>query len=549
MNHPARGMNRGADIVARTLVRAGVKRVFTLSGNHVMSIFDAAPAAGLDLVHVRHEAAAVHMADAWARFTGEVGVALATGGPGHANAVPALYTALASESPVVLLSGHSPLDETGRGAFQEMRQVDLAAPLAKASWAVRSASELAQDVARAMRIAASGRPGPVHLSLPSDALDATVADSALPDPDAFTAPPAALAPAAGEAVLGELARATRPVILVAPTLLRGPGRDAASRLATAARVPLAGMDSPRGLAEPALGALAEMLPQADLIVLLGKPLDFTLKFGRPPVIAPGCRFVQVDPDPAMLERTSREVGARLAFGTVADAAVAAVALAGLAAKRTWPKSGWFDEVTAAIAYRPSAWAAVSSAGDGRVHPVEVCRAVQRVLDRNSDAVLISDGGEFGQWAQACLTTRRRTTNGPAGAIGAAVPFAVAAKLAFPAAPVVAMSGDGSFGFHMGEYDTAVRRGAAFIAVVGNDARWNAERQIQIKAYGPERAVGCELLPTRYDLVAAALGGHGEHVTRAADLAGALDRAAASQRPACVNVAIEGLAAPDLSRRR
>ena len=138
-------MNRGADVVARTLVRAGVKRVFTLSGNHVMSIFDAAPAAGLDLVHVRHEAAAVHMADAWGRLTGEVGVALATGGPGHANAVPALYTALASESPVVLLSGHSPLDEMGRGAFQEMRQVDLAAPLAKASWAVASASALAGD--------------------------------------------------------------------------------------------------------------------------------------------------------------------------------------------------------------------------------------------------------------------------------------------------------------------------------------------------------------------------------------------------------------------
>ena len=303
-------------------------------------------------------------------------------------------------------------------------------------------------------------------------------------------------------MLGELARATRPVILVAPTLLRGPGRDAASRLAAATRVPLAGMDSPRGLAEPALGALAEMLPQADLIVLLGKPLDFMLKFGRPPVIAPGCRFVQVDPDPAMLERTSREVGARLAFGAVADAAVAAGG-----ARRTGREAHVAEERLVRRGdrgdrHRPAAWATVSSARDGRVHPLDVCRAVQRILDRHDDAVLISDGGEFGQWAQACLTARRRTTNGPAGAIGAAVPFAVAAKLAFPDAPVVAMSGDGSFGFHMGEYDTAVRRGAAFIAVVGNDARWNAEHQIQIKAYGPERAVGCELLPTRYDLVAA-----------------------------------------------
>jgi acetolactate synthase-1/2/3 large subunit len=542
-------MNRGADIVARTLVRAGVKRVFTLSGNHVMSIFDAAPAAGLDLVHVRHEAAAVHMADAWARLTGEVGVALATGGPGHANAVPALYTALASESPVVLLSGHSPLDETGRGAFQEMRQADLAAPLAKASWAVTLASALAQDVARAMRIAASGRPGPVHLSLPSDALDAAVADPALPDASAFTAPPAALASTAAEAVLGELARAVRPIILVGPALVRGPGREAARRFEAATRVPLAGMESPRGLNEPALGAFAEMLPQADLIVLLGKPLDFGIKFGRPPVIAPGCRFVQIDPDPAMLERTSREVGARLAVSAVADAGAAATTLAELAAKRTWPKSGWFDEVSVAIAHRPATWATLSSARDGRVHPVEVCLAVQRVLDRHEGAVLISDGGEFGQWAQACLTARRRVTNGPAGAIGAAVPFAVAAQLAFPDAPVVAMSGDGSFGFHLGEYDTAVRCHAPFVAVVGNDARWNAEHQIQIKAYGPERAVGCELLPTRYDLVAAALGGYGEHVERVADLAAALDRALASRRPACVNVAIEGLAAPDLSRKR
>src|SRR5918912_1534203 len=99
---------RGADALARALAAAGVKRVFTLSGNHIMPVFDAALDAGLELIHVRHEAAAVHMADAWARLTGEVGIALVTGGPGHANAVSALYTARASQSPVVLLSGHAP---------------------------------------------------------------------------------------------------------------------------------------------------------------------------------------------------------------------------------------------------------------------------------------------------------------------------------------------------------------------------------------------------------------------------------------------------------
>src|SRR5262245_31202144 len=125
---------RGADVIAQGLARAGARHVFALSGNHVMPIFDAALDAKLPLLHVRHEAATVHMADAWARLTGEVGVALVTGGPGHANAVSALYTALAAESPVVLLSGHAPHDELGRGAFQEMRQADMAAPVVKASW-------------------------------------------------------------------------------------------------------------------------------------------------------------------------------------------------------------------------------------------------------------------------------------------------------------------------------------------------------------------------------------------------------------------------------
>jgi acetolactate synthase-1/2/3 large subunit len=140
------------------------------------------------------------------------------------------------------------------------------------------------------------------------------------------------------------------------------------------------------------------------------------------------------------------------------------------------------------------------------------------------------------------------TNGPAGAIGAAVPFAVAARLASPDAPVVAMSGDGAFGFHLAECDTAARRKLPFVAVVGNDAFWNAERQIQIRTYGAERAVGCELAPTRYDRVVAALGGHGEHVERAADLGAALDRAFRSGRPACVNVAIASVPAPRLARR-
>ena len=143
--------------MARTLDGAGLRTIFTLSGNHIMALFDAALGTGLQLLHVRHEGAAVHMADAWARLTGQCGIALVTGGPGHANAVGALVTALAAESPLVLLSGHAATDELGRGAFQELRQADMAEPATKAALTAHSAAELGRDLARAVRIARSGR--------------------------------------------------------------------------------------------------------------------------------------------------------------------------------------------------------------------------------------------------------------------------------------------------------------------------------------------------------------------------------------------------------
>ena len=182
---------RGADIVMRTLERAGHHTIFTLSGNHIMSLFDAAIDTRQRLVHTRHEAAAVHMADAWGRLTGEPGIAMVTGGPGHANAAAALMTAQGQESPLVLLSGHTETNQLGRGGFQELRQAEVAAPMAKASWTATSVATLGVEVAKAIRIARSGRPGPVHLSLPSDLLDATIAAGEVvwPEPAAFAASP------------------------------------------------------------------------------------------------------------------------------------------------------------------------------------------------------------------------------------------------------------------------------------------------------------------------------------------------------------------------
>jgi acetolactate synthase-1/2/3 large subunit len=528
------------------LARCGTRRIFALSGNHVMPVFDAALDAGLELLHVRHEAAAVHMADAWARITGEPGIALVTGGPGHANAVSALYTAAMAESPVVLLSGHAPNDERGMGSFQEMRQADVAAPLVKASWTCANAASVARDVARAIAIARSGRPGPVHLSLPVDALEAAVVGDE-PPADAARAVPMSLAASEAVAMLARLARAARPLILAGPALMTRAGRANCAALEEAAGIPVVGMESPRGIADPSLGAFAEVLAQADAILLLGKRLDFTLKFGRAPAIAEGCEFLQIDAEPIEFARTRRVVGERLVAAASADAFAAIDALVEAARLRTAAKGAWRSEARAAIEYRPVAWDTARAKSTGHVHPVQACRPLQALLDADPESVLVVDGGEFGQWAQACLTAPHRVINGSAGAIGAALPFALGARAARPRSTVIALMGDGTFGFHPAEIDTARRYGLSFLLVVGNDARWNAEYQIQVRSYGIDRAIGCELLPARYDQVCAAFGGCGEVITDANELLPAARRGLAAGRPACLNVMIEGLAAPTVKR--
>jgi len=207
----------------------------------------------------------------------------------------------------------------------------------------------------------------------------------------------------------------------------------------------------------------------------------------------------------------------------------------------WPRTGWRDEVESARRAVPAAWEQARRSARAPIHPLRVCAALAPHVE--AGAVLVADGGEFGQWVQAGLEPRERLINGLGGSIGSALPMAIAARLACPDRPVLAVMGDGTFGFHAFELDTALRYGVPIVTVVGNDARWNAEHTLQLRHYGAERAVGCPLLPARYDRVAEALGGHGELVERADDLEPALARAFASGRPACVNVMIEGLAAP------
>jgi acetolactate synthase-1/2/3 large subunit len=534
---------RGADIVARSLKRLGCSRVFTLSGNHIMSIFDAAIEAELDLVHVRHEAAAVHMADAYGRLTGEAGIAMVTGGPGHANAVGALFTALGAESPLVLLSGHAATWELGRGGFQEIRQAEMAAPVAKASWTAASAKDLGRDLGEAIRIATSGRPGPVHLSLPSDLLEVRVDEAAIVWPDPAPASPAGLPDRAADDILAALAGAKRPIIVAGPHLSNPSGRALLAALEAATGAPAAIMESPRGIADATLGAFPDLVRRADLIVLLGKALDFTTKWLTGPAFDPEVRLIAVDPESALVERAGKEKGPRLIAGCVADTREAAQALIARSKQRPARTDGWRAEARTALENRPAAWATIVSQTPDRLHPAEVFRALRPVIERDPKTVLICDGGEFAQWGQSMLPLGRRLINGVAGSIGSSLSFALTARLIEPNAPVFAVLGDGTIGFHIAEFETAVRRGLPFVAILGNDARWNAESEIQRRDYGQNRMHGCELLPARYDQVIVALGGHGEFVERAADLPAAIERALASRKPACVNVMLESTAAP------
>jgi acetolactate synthase-1/2/3 large subunit len=302
---------RGADVLVQTLARAGVRRIFSLSGNQIMPVYDACIDAGIEIVHTRHEAAAVFMADASAQLTGQVGIALVTAAPGFGNALGALYTARASESPVVLLSGAAPISQDGKGAFQELPQAEMAAPVTKLSFRASSAASLASDVARALRTSLSGRPGPVHVALPFDLLEAEVPGDALPAEPSLRAEAMAASASDVAAIQAALGGALRPLILTGPSMNATRAGEVLSRLAIAVDAPVVPMESPRGLRDPSLGDFARALAKADLVVSLGKAVDFTLGFGAEAVCDPSCAWLVVSADDAERDRAHRNLGGRL----------------------------------------------------------------------------------------------------------------------------------------------------------------------------------------------------------------------------------------------
>ncbi len=532
----------GAILVARALEQAGVGPIFTLSGNQILPVYDAGLDTGLRFIDGRHETAVAHMADAWGRLTGRPGVCLVTAGPGHTNALTGLLTAQLAESPMLLLSGGSSLGQDGMGGFQEIDQVAAARPLCKASWRATSAAELPALMARAWRTALDGTPGPVHLTLPVDVLQQTVDDATVPMPQdgAWLPLPA---PAADDGItqaVALLADASRPLVLGSPSAWRGEAGVQLRALLDTINAPGFAIESPRGLTDPGLHGVSAQFPRADVVLLLG-PQDFAAGFTSERALGTA-RFIQVMPTAAQLGKNRA-----VAVGLVGDAATVLEQLVTAARTRTWAASGWRAELEAAQHEGLQRFADAERADTVPIHPLRLATAVRDLLD-DGDSVAV-DGGEFSQWARWALGAGRFTTllNGKLGGIGPAIPFAIAAKVARPARRCVAFLGDGTFGFHGLELDTAVRFNLPLVVVVGNDAGWAAERHRQRQLYGPDRVVASDLLPTRYDRVAEALGCHAEHVEHPEQLRPALERAFTSGKPACINVAIASVQSPSATQ--
>ncbi len=532
--------SHGGQLAARALKAAGVECVFTLSGGHVMGIYDGCLDEGIEVVDVRHEQAAVHAADAWARLhPGKVGVAILTAGPGVTDGVTGVANAWRANSPILVFGGQGPFRQAGRGSLQEMDHVSLMRPISKWSGSCGETRRIAEYIELAVRTALSGVPGPAFLEIPMDILHGPV------DLDAVPVPPFRdyrVASAAPIAVLEEAAQiiagAARPVVMAGTALKWSEGGAALGAFLDATSIPCYVNGMARGEIpwdHPSFLSLTrkEALEAADVVILAGTPLDFRMKFGR--AIPADARIVQLDLDETLIgQNRSADVGLVGNLGANFEALLEVFKSTGVSVDAR-SQLATLSEREAEL---DAARRAELNSDETPIDPLRLCREIAEVV--TDDMIVIGDGGDIVAQASKVIRVPRRGTwmdPGPLGTLGVGMPFALAAQKAFPDKRVLIVYGDGSFGLNGFEYDTAVRFGLPIVGVVGNDAAWGQMLRPQASLYGQDRVVATELNYTRYDKVVEAMGGHGEHVTQPDEIAPALRRAFDSGLPALVNVEI------------
>ncbi|MCC7274572.1 MAG: thiamine pyrophosphate-binding protein [Alphaproteobacteria bacterium] len=521
--------------IARFLKARGVHRVFGLQGGHIQPIWDHIAREGIAIVDVRDEGAAVHMAHAHAELTGELGVALATAGPGVTNTVTAMANASLARAPVLLIGGCTSRPQANMGPLQDIPHVDILRPVTRYARTARVAEQVIRELDEAVARAFGdlGEPGPAYLEVPTDVLRSHVAANLVLDDWMTPRGPRRIAPDAGsvgEAV--EVLWGARRLLVVTGRGARDAGPALVRFLDATGAVYLDTQES-RGLVpaghDSVVGAMrAAAMSEADTVLVLGRKLDDQLGYGSPAVF-PQARFVRIADTAGELVDNRR--GAPELLATPALALEALVAAAGnrpSQADRAW---------TAGLRRKHLERSAKAAQGgrtrgaDGKVHPEAIFDAIRRAVP--ADYIGIADGGDILSFARVGLDATTYLDAGAFGCLGVGVPFAVAAALACPGRPVISVNGDGAYGINAMEVDTAVRHGAKAVFVVSNNAAWNIERYDQEENYGG-RVVGTTLRHSDYAAMARALGAHGERVEDPAELPAALARALANA-PAVIDV--------------
>lgn len=524
------GAMHGGRLAARALRSRGVSHLFTLSGGHLFSLYDGCRAEGIEVVDVRHEQAAAFAAEGWAKATRTPGVCALTAGPGVTNGISAIAGAAANGSPIVVLGGRAAEGRWGTGSLQEIDHLPFVAPLTKSAETVKQTTEVAAATARALDIACAAPSGPTFLDYPLDVIF-TEADGDPPEREATREPQ----PAEGvEEAAKLLAAAERPAIMAGTGLYWGRAEDELRELAEAIGAPVFLNGMGRGCL-PADHDLAfsrtrgSALQGADVVVVIGVPLDFRLGFGA--AVGEEAKLIRVDVEPNRLER-NRVADVDLVGDVRATLAalVASVPADGGARTRAWLEDLGGQESEKRAAEHPD-----RTDARGPLHPMRLYAELQQLLDR--DAIVIGDGGDFVSYAGRVIDTFEPGSwmdPGPFGCLGAGPGQAIGAACARPGKQICLLLGDGAFGFSGIEFETMVRHGLPVVGVVGNNGIWALEKHPMEYLYG--YSIAAELQPeTRYDEVVEALGGHGELVRTPEELQPALERAFSSGGPALVNV--------------
>lgn len=528
----------GGQLVAKALKAAGVECVFTLSGGHVMAIYDGCLDEGIKVVDVRHEQAAVHAADAWARLhPGKVGVAIITAGPGVTDGVTGVANAWRANSPIVVFGGQAPFNNLRRGGLQEMDHIGLMKPITKYADACYETHRVAEYVELAVRHALSGIPGPSFLEIPMDVLSGPVDEKRAVMPRFRDYRVAHSAPrAAAEEAIDLLAGAQRPLVMAGTSLKWSQGGPQLIEFVESTGIPCYTNGMARGLIpmdHPLFfnRTRAAALKAADVVVLAGTVLDFRMKFGR--AIPEGAKIIQLDLDETLIGQ-NRPAD----IGLVGNLGANLVQLLDVLSARDikLDHSAYTSSLRVAEEQAEAELAKSLLSDEVPIDPLRLCKEIADFVD--DEMIVIGDGGDIVAQASKVLRVPKHggwMDPGPLGTLGVGMPFALAAQLAHPDRRVLIIYGDGSFGLNGFEFDTAVRFGLPIVGIVGNDAAWGQMIRPQSTLYGEDRIVATRLNMTRYDKIVEAMGGHGEYVTTPDQIRPALERAFASGKAACINV--------------